>query len=41
MQMAARSVDDRWVRGTLRFELRPVEGFANVMLNQDIFNLFL
>ena len=39
--VAARSIDDRWVADVLSFESRPVEGFTNVLLIQDVFSRFL
>ena len=37
----SRSIDDRWVADVLSFESRPVEGFTNVLLIQDVFSRFL
>ena len=39
--VASRSIDDRWVADVLSFESRPVEGFTNVLLAQDVFSCFL
>ena len=39
--VAARNIDDRWVADVLSFESRPVEGFTNVLLIQDVFSRFL
>ena len=39
--VTARSIDDRWVADVLSFESRPVEGFTNVLLIQDVFSRFL
>ena len=39
--VASRSIDDRWVADVLSFESRPVEGFTNVLLVQDVFSRFL
>ena len=39
--VAARSIDNRWVADVLSFKSRPVEGFANVLLVQDVFSRFL
>ena len=39
--VASRSIDDRWVADVLSFKSRPVEGFTNVLLVQDVFSRFL
>ena len=39
--VASRNIDDRWVADVLSFESRPVEGFTNVLLIQDVFSRFL
>ena len=39
--VAARSIDDRWVAAALSFESRPVEGVTNASLIQDVFSSFL
>ena len=39
--VASRSIVDRWVADVLSFESRPVEGFTNVLLIQDVFSRFL